>query len=81
MRIGPHFHLIILCFASFFPPPVHVEREGSSVDAALLVGQGNASLTLARLKVSDEGTYICTVSTGLYQAQQVIQLHVTRESL
>uniref|UniRef100_A0A4W5MXI4 TAP binding protein like n=1 Tax=Hucho hucho TaxID=62062 RepID=A0A4W5MXI4_9TELE len=59
-------------------PAVHVEREGSSVDAALLVGQGNASLTLARLKVSDEGTYICTVSTGLYQAQQVIQLHVTQ---
>ncbi|KAM9405216.1 tapasin-related protein isoform 3-T3 [Salvelinus alpinus] len=61
-------------------PAVHVEREGSSVDAALLVGQGNASLTLARLKVSDEGTYICTVSTGLYQAQQVIQLHVTRRN-
>ncbi|KAL0985108.1 hypothetical protein UPYG_G00152990 [Umbra pygmaea] len=57
-------------------PVVHVEREGSSVDAARLTGQGNASLTLSRLKVPDEGTYICTVSSGLYQAQQVIQLHV-----
>ncbi|KAJ8005184.1 hypothetical protein DPEC_G00144000 [Dallia pectoralis] len=57
-------------------PEVHVEREGSSVDAEQLIGTGNASLTLTRLKVSDQGTYICTVSAGLYQAQQVVQLHV-----
>ncbi|KAM4601043.1 tapasin-related protein isoform 2-T2 [Polymixia lowei] len=57
---------------------VHVERQGSSVDAALLVGEGNASVTLSKVKVSDEGTYICTVSVGLFQAQQVIQLHVTQ---
>ena len=58
----------------------HVERQGSVVDAALLVGEGNASVSLSTLKVSDEGTYICTVSTGVFQAQQVIQLHVIRES-
>uniref|UniRef100_A0AAY5KVE7 Ig-like domain-containing protein n=1 Tax=Esox lucius TaxID=8010 RepID=A0AAY5KVE7_ESOLU len=57
-------------------PEVHVERDGSSVDASQLLGQGNASLTLASLKVSDQGTYICTVSAGLFQAQQVVQLHV-----
>lgn len=57
-------------------PVVHVERQGSIVDAALLVKEGNASVSLSMLKVSDEGTYICTVSTGLFQAQQVIQLHV-----
>ncbi|XP_067094871.1 tapasin-related protein isoform X2 [Osmerus mordax] len=57
-------------------PVVYVERQGSVVDAALLVGEGNASVSLSTLKVSDEGTYICTVSTGLFQAQQVIQLHV-----
>ena len=50
------------------------------VDTALLVGEGNASVSLSALKVSDEGTYICTVSTGLFQAQQVIQLEVIRES-
>ncbi|XP_070767541.1 tapasin-related protein [Enoplosus armatus] len=55
---------------------VHAERRGSSVDATQLVGEGNASLTLTQLKVLDEGTYICTVSVGLFHAQQVIQLHV-----
>lgn len=59
-------------------PAVNVEREGSSVDAAQLVSDGNASVTLTRLKVSDEGTYICTVSAGLFQAQTIIQLHVTQ---
>ncbi|XP_044064967.1 tapasin-related protein [Siniperca chuatsi] len=55
---------------------VHAERRGSSMDAAQLVGEGNASVTLTKLKVLDEGTYICTVSIGLFHAQQVIQLHV-----
>lgn len=59
-------------------PVVNVEREGSSVDAAQLVRDGNASVSLTRLKVSDEGTYICTVSAGLFQAQTTIQLHVTQ---
>ncbi|XP_039973514.1 tapasin-related protein isoform X2 [Xiphias gladius] len=55
---------------------VHAERRGSSVDAAKVVGEGNASLTLSKLKVLDEGTYICTVSLGLFHAQQVIRLHI-----
>uniref|UniRef100_A0A667X0Y8 TAP binding protein like n=1 Tax=Myripristis murdjan TaxID=586833 RepID=A0A667X0Y8_9TELE len=55
---------------------VNAERKGSSVDAGLLVGEGNASMTLTKLKVSDEGTYICTVGVGLFHAQQVIQLHI-----
>ncbi|CAJ1062510.1 tapasin-related protein [Xyrichtys novacula] len=55
---------------------VHTERTGSNVDSALVVSEGNASMTLTKLKVSDEGTYICTVSVGLINAQQVIHLHV-----
>ncbi|XP_028280265.1 tapasin-related protein isoform X2 [Parambassis ranga] len=55
---------------------VYGDRVGSSVDAAQVAGEGNASMTLTRLKVVDEGTYICTVSIGSFHAQQVIQLHV-----
>ncbi|KAF1388089.1 hypothetical protein PFLUV_G00086620 [Perca fluviatilis] len=55
---------------------VHAERRGSSVDAAQVVGEGNASVTLTKLKVVDEGTYICTVSIDLFHAQQVIHLNV-----
>ncbi|XP_045901703.1 tapasin-related protein isoform X2 [Micropterus dolomieu] len=55
---------------------VHAERMGSSMDAAQLVREGNASVTLTKLKVLDEGAYICTVSIGIFHAQQVIQLHV-----
>ncbi|XP_074509454.1 tapasin-related protein [Sebastes fasciatus] len=58
---------------------VHAERKGSSVDVSQVVGEGNASVTLTKLKASDEGTYICTVSVGLFHAQQVIQLHVTQQ--
>lgn len=55
---------------------VHTERTGSSIDTASVVNEGNASVTLNKLKVMDEGTYICTVSVGLFHAQQVIHLHV-----
>lgn len=55
---------------------VNAERRGSSIDAALVVSEGDASVTLTKLKVMDEGTYICTVSIGLFHAQQVIQLHI-----
>ncbi|CAK6966223.1 tapasin-related protein [Scomber scombrus] len=55
---------------------MHADRRGSSMDAAQVVGEGNASVTLNKLKVMDEGTYICTVSVGVFHAQQVIQLHV-----
>ncbi|XP_030641342.1 tapasin-related protein [Chanos chanos] len=57
---------------------VDVEREGASADSALLVSEGNASLSLTKLKVSDEGTYICTVGSGDFQTQQVIQLQITQ---
>ncbi|KAE8289356.1 Tapasin [Larimichthys crocea] len=55
---------------------VFAERTGSSIEAAQVVGEGDASLTLNKLKILDEGTYICTVSIGHFHAQQVIQLHV-----
>lgn len=55
---------------------VHAERRGSSIDVTQVVSEGDASVTLSKLKVVDEGTYICTVSVGLFHAQQVIQLHV-----
>ncbi|KAI3361145.1 hypothetical protein L3Q82_013344 [Scortum barcoo] len=55
---------------------VHAERRGTSMDVTQVVAEGNASVTLTKLKVLDEGTYICTVSVGLFHAQQVIQLHV-----
>ncbi|XP_034030398.1 tapasin-related protein [Thalassophryne amazonica] len=57
---------------------VNVQRKGSSVDAALVVSDGNASMALTNLMVSDVGTYICTVSVGSFYAQQVIQLHITQ---
>ncbi|XP_029283490.1 tapasin-related protein [Cottoperca gobio] len=57
---------------------VHAERRGSSMKASEVVGQGNASVTLTELKVSDVGTYICTVSVGAFHAQQVVQLHVVQ---
>lgn len=54
------------------------ERKGSSLDAALLLHEGDASITLSRLQVEDEGTYICTVSVGRFHAQQVVQLHISQ---
>ncbi|XP_015193320.2 tapasin-related protein isoform X2 [Lepisosteus oculatus] len=59
-------------------PTVHPEREGASVEPGLVLEEGNVSLTLTNVKVADEGTYICTVGSGVYQAQQVIQLHITQ---
>uniref|UniRef100_A0A8C6WHM0 TAP binding protein like n=1 Tax=Neogobius melanostomus TaxID=47308 RepID=A0A8C6WHM0_9GOBI len=52
------------------------ERSDSSVSAEGVVSEGNASLSMSRLKVADEGTYICTVTIGQFHAQQVIQLNV-----
>ncbi|NXL46489.1 TPSNR protein, partial [Podilymbus podiceps] len=50
-------------------PKVHV-------DVAELLRSGDASLSLQGVSVGDEGTYICSVSTPLHQAQHIIQLHV-----
>ncbi|XP_036930898.1 tapasin-related protein [Acanthopagrus latus] len=57
---------------------VHEERNGSSMDAARVVSEGDASVTLTKLKVFDEGTYICTVSLGPFHAQQIIQLRINQ---
>uniref|UniRef100_A0A3Q3WSA4 Ig-like domain-containing protein n=1 Tax=Mola mola TaxID=94237 RepID=A0A3Q3WSA4_MOLML len=45
-----------------------------------IVNDGDASVTLTKIKVQDEGTYICTVSLGPFQAQQIIQLQVLQNS-
>nr|XP_057909967.1 tapasin-related protein [Doryrhamphus excisus]XP_057909968.1 tapasin-related protein [Doryrhamphus excisus] len=57
---------------------VHHDREESSVDAFQVVGQGNASVTLNNLKVTDEGAYICSVSLGPFHGQQVVNLRVVQ---
>lgn len=59
---------------------MYSERKNSSVDAARVVAQGNVSLTLNRVKVTDEGMHICSVTLGKFQAQQTIQLFVQRTS-
>ncbi|XP_067305267.1 tapasin-related protein isoform X2 [Pseudorasbora parva] len=59
-------------------PDVFVDREGTSAEADLLVRDGNASLAMQGLKVTDEGTYICTVGSGDFQTQQIVQLHITQ---
>ncbi|XP_067257478.1 tapasin-related protein isoform X2 [Chanodichthys erythropterus] len=59
-------------------PDVFVDREGTSAEADLLVRDGNASLTMQSLQVKDEGTYICTVGSGEFQTQQIVQLQITQ---
>ncbi|NXX50582.1 TPSNR protein, partial [Tricholaema leucomelas] len=55
--------------AAAVQPKVHV-------DVVELLGSGDASLSLQEVSVGDEGTYICSVSTLLHQAQHIIQLQV-----
>ncbi|KAM6910260.1 tapasin-related protein [Xenentodon cancila] len=57
---------------------VNFDRKGSSINPAEVVTEGNVSMTLTRLKVVDEGTYICTVSVGHFHAQQVIKLNIKK---
>ncbi|XP_044770886.1 tapasin-related protein isoform X1 [Neomonachus schauinslandi] len=52
------------------------KREGATLESEQLLVAGDASLTLPSLTLKDEGTYICQITTSLYQAQQIIQLHV-----
>lgn len=52
------------------------KREGATLQPEQLLRAGDASLSLPRLSVKDEGTYICQISTSLYQAQQIIQLDI-----
>lgn len=55
---------------------VEVKRLNSSVDPAKVVRGGDASLTLYGLKVSDQGTYICSIAVGPFYGQQVVQLRI-----
>ena len=55
------------------------KREGASLESEQLLLTGDASLTLPSLTLKDEGTYICQITTSLYQAQQIVQLHVQGE--
>lgn len=71
--------MIASSILSHFLCLVHGERDGSSINAAQVVGEGNASLTLTKLVVGDEGTYICTVSLGPFHSQQVVQLRIIRK--
>ncbi|KAK2499671.1 hypothetical protein MC885_021185 [Smutsia gigantea] len=52
------------------------KREGAALEPKQLLMAGDASLTLPSLTLKDEGTYICQITTSLYRAQQMIQLHV-----
>ncbi|KAM8826218.1 tapasin-related protein [Synchiropus picturatus] len=57
---------------------VNIKRSDSSIDAAQVVSEGNASLSLSGLKVSDQGTYICSVVAGQFYGQQVVQLRISQ---
>ena len=57
------------------------KREGATLEAEQLLVAGDASLTLPSLTLKDEGTYICLITTSLYQAQQIIQFHVQGEAI
>ncbi|XP_061675784.1 tapasin-related protein [Syngnathoides biaculeatus] len=64
------------------------DPEGSAVfhpgsgqlsnNAVQVVSEGNASVTLNNLKVTDEGAYICSVTVGPFRGQQVVKLHVAQ---
>lgn len=58
---------------------VREERRGSSVNLTNVVAEGDASVSLSKVKVLDEGSYICSVSLGPFRAQQIIQLHLLRK--
>ncbi|KAM9782525.1 tapasin-related protein [Neosynchiropus ocellatus] len=57
---------------------VIIKRSNSSIDAAQVVSEGNASLSLSGLKVSDQGTYICSIAVGRFYGQQVVQLRISQ---
>ncbi|XP_074839735.1 tapasin-related protein-like [Carettochelys insculpta] len=52
------------------------EQPTAHVDMVRLLEIGDASLSLQGVGVRDEGTYICSVSTALHQAQNIIQLQL-----
>lgn len=63
----------------YFLFPVRHWSKNSSMDGALVVSEGNASVTLNNIQVTDEGAYICYVTIGPYHGQQVVNLQVVRE--
>ncbi|XP_036107189.1 tapasin-related protein isoform X1 [Molossus molossus] len=52
------------------------KRQGATLDPEQLLMAGDASLNLPSLTLKDEGAYICQITTSLFQAQQIINLHV-----
>ena len=59
----------------------HAKREGATLEPEQLLLAGDASLTLPSLTLKDEGTYICQITTSLYQAQQNIHFHIQGEAI
>lgn len=57
------------------------KRKGAALQPEQLLVAGDASLALPSLTLKDEGTYICQITTSLYQAQQIIQVHVQGEAI
>nr|XP_061790006.1 tapasin-related protein-like [Nerophis lumbriciformis] len=55
----------------------HVSRD-SSIDTTRILSEGNASVTLNNLKVTDEGSYICAINIGSFYGQQVVNLNVVQ---
>lgn len=55
---------------------VQAMRKGASLEPEQLQAAGDASLTLPNLSLKDEGSYVCQITTSLYQAQQIILLNI-----
>lgn len=56
------------------------KQQGATLDPEQLLMAGDASLNIPNLTLKDEGTYICQITTSLFQAQQIIKLHVQGEA-
>lgn len=56
------------------------KRQGATLKPEELLMAGDASLTLPSLSLTDEGTYICQITTSQFQAQQIIQLNIQGEA-
>ncbi|XP_014351927.1 tapasin-related protein isoform X1 [Latimeria chalumnae] len=52
------------------------DRLGAWMDVDSVESQWDATLTVSDFQVQDEGTYICTVSSGGFHAQQTLQVMV-----